>query len=101
MSRTLPFTLLLIVRNGKPDKRRTLVRNSARVENLIRQITKETGSLYQKIEQNFSAEDMEKLFQFLELLAESPHSLTHEGLLFDFTNASRFCFSISSSASSQ
>jgi homoprotocatechuate degradation regulator HpaR len=69
MIKTMRTRKLVVVRNGRPDQRRTMVRNSAQAEQLIERVTMDSVSLYQEIERDFTPQDMDKLFHFLELLA--------------------------------
>lgn len=69
MVKTMQSRKLLVISNGKLDQRRTMLRNSAKSEHLMRKVTAEATLIYKEIEQEFTSEDMEKLLSYLEILA--------------------------------
>ena len=70
MVKTMQTRKLVKIRNGKADQRRTLLSNSAEAEDLIHKVTADVAMIYDEIERDFTAEDMEKLLSYLDKLAE-------------------------------
>lgn len=70
MVKTMQTRKLIVISNGKTDQRRTILRNSAKSEHLVHKIAAEAKLVYEKIERDFSKDDMERLLRYLEMLAK-------------------------------
>lgn len=69
MIKVMQTRKLIVISNGKMDQRRTMLRNSAKSEQLVHKISAEAALIYEEIERDFSKDDMERLLRYLEMLA--------------------------------
>ena len=68
MVKAMQTRKLIVISNGKQDQRRTMLRNSAKAEELMHKVTADAALIYEEIERNFTAEDMARLLHYLEML---------------------------------
>ena len=68
MVKAMQTRKLIVISNGKLDQRRTMLRNSAKAEHLMHKVTADADLIYEQIERDFTAEDMERLLRYLEIL---------------------------------
>lgn len=68
MVKAMQVRKLIVISNGKQDQRRTMLRNSAKAEQLMHKVTADAAFIYEEIERDFKPEDMETLLGYLEVL---------------------------------